>query len=216
MRLAALLGVLVLTFVVLHGCARTPSGTVTTPKREITFNIVFNAPINEAYYYFVAIDTTGGGPYPTPVFPDINTGDRWLTGSATHFVRYHQGQYTVFKINNLDSFDITPIGAPLRYDRLNPSALSFTLDLNVIEASNESLDVNIITCDQLSAPSRLLDAIGQSGTQYLEIGITSDHEVINQGIEPTDDVLDQNGVHQRSSDLTRPLDIKDFTINVDV
>jgi len=200
----------------LQGCARTPVGTPSTSKREMTFQIEFNAPINEAYYYFVAIDTTGGEPHPTPVFPTINTGDRWLTGSATYFVQYHQGQYMVFRINNLDTFDITQIGTPLRFDRRDPSRLNFTLDLNAINASGESVDINIITCDQVSAPNRFIDAIGPLGTQYLEIGITSDHDVTNTGIEPTDDVLDQDGKPVSPGELTRPLDIKSFFINVDV
>lgn len=199
------------------GCARTPSGISTPQRREATFQIQFDAPINEAFYYFVAIDTnTADGKYPTPVFPSPLTGDRWVTGGVTYFVRYHQGQYLVYKVNNIDTFDVTPIGTPVRFDRSDPSILRFTIDLNAIQATGQSIEVNFITANQLGAPNRLLDALGKFGTDFLEIGIAYDQTISNTSIETSGDVLNENREIQPPTDITRALDIKDFRIQVDV
>lgn len=213
--LFAFQAVILILFIV--GCARTPSGILLTQKRELTFQIQFDAPINEAYYYFIAIDTnTDNGKYPTPIFPSLLTGDRWVTGGVTHFIRYYQGKYTLYKVNNLDTFDVEPIGAPIRFDRSDPSSLVFTIDLNDIQATGQSIEVNFITANQLGTPTRFLDALGKSGTEFLEIGITNDQTVINTGVETTGDVLNENREIQPSTDLIKPLDIKDFRIQVDV
>jgi hypothetical protein len=207
----------------LAGCARTPAGTPSLTIREMSFQIVFGGPINDNYYYFVAIDTTGGGDGPTPVFPSFTTGEGWVTGSATHYVEYRQRQYTVYRIVSMDPFRSEPIGAPVRSTPPAPgsSTLAFTIDLNTIGATSDSVDVNIISVDQPFSDIRLLDGLGPTGTQYLgEVDILTDRTISNTSegfpLEEPDDVLDQDRVIQTPSDQTRPLDIIDWSITIDV
>jgi hypothetical protein len=205
----------------LAGCARFPSGTGPITTRELSFRIDFNGPINDNYFYFVPLDTTGGGDGPVPVFPGITTGEGWLTGAATHYVQYHLRQYTVFQIVTLQPFQAQPIGPPLRSTppTAGGSTLSFTLDLNSISATGESVDANIIATDQPFADVRLLDGLGLQGTDFINLDITTDRTITNADlgvIELSGDVLDQNRTPQPVNEQTSPLDIVNFSITVDV
>ena len=206
---------------VLAGCARTPSGVATLVLKEMSFEITFSGPINNDYFYFVPLDTSGGGDGPTPVFPGIMIAEAWVTGSATYFVRYHQRQYTVHRIVSLQPFQSDPIGAPIRstIPDAGSTTLRFTIDLNTIAATGESVDVNIIAVDQPSSDTRLLDGLGPRGTDFLNVDIATDRTITNDDVispELPGDVLDQNGVTQSPTDQTRPLDITDWSITVDV
>lgn len=212
------------------GCSRFPEGGVIIPPREITFHIEFRGPINDGYYYYVAIDTTGGGDGPLPVFPGASPGgvtaDAWVTGSATHFVEYNGGQYTVYRITNLQPFAAQRIGSPLRSVRPEPGgkSLYFTLDLNLIEATGESIDINIVAVDYPRNQVRMLDALGPQGTQFLrEFDITVDRPPVTNTefgirLEPELDVLDQNWniAYPQPTAQTDALDIVDWSISVDV
>ena len=192
--------------------------------REVSFRIDFDGAVNDNYYYFVPIDTAGGGDGPTPVFPGIVTGEGWVTGSATHFVQYHLRQYTVYRITSLQPLRAEPIGSPLRSTppEAGGATLRFTLDLNTIGAAGESIDVNVIAVDQPLADVRMLDGLGQLGTQFLNLDIITDRTFTNTedtiSLEPKLDVLDQNQdtVPQQPTEQTKPLDIVDWTITVDV
>ena len=217
LRFLILLPVLIL----IAGCARFPDGTSTTTVREISFQIEFNGPINDNNFYFVPIDTAGGALGPTPVFPGFTTGEGWVTGSATHYVQYHQRQYTLFKITSLQPFIAEPAGVPVRstLPEFGGRVLNFTLDLNTIAAAGQSIDANIITTDQPFDNVRFLDGLGPGGTDFLTIDITNDRTVTNTDfgtLETAADVLDQNRQRQAPSPLINPLDIVDWRITVDI
>lgn len=215
---------------VIGGCARFPEGGVIVPPREMTFHIEFRGPVNDSYYYFVAFDTDGGGDGPLPVFPGASPGgvtaDAWVTGSATHFVQYSGGQYTVYRITSLQPYAAERIGAPLRSSRPIPGGkvLDFTLDLNLIEATGDSIDINIIAVDYPRDQMRMLDALGEQGTQFLrEFDIMTDRPAVTNTefgirLEPELDVLDQNWVpaYPQPTAQTDALDIADWSIAVDI
>jgi len=221
--LARLAAIFILT-AILSGCARSPEGVGPLTPREVSFRIDFDGPINDNCYYFVAIDTTGGGDGPKPVFPGFVTGQGWVTGSATHFVQYHLRQYTLYRITSLQPLEAKPIGSPLRPTppEVGGKTLRFTLDLNAIGATGESIDANIIAVDQPLADVRMLDGLGQLGTQFLVLDIFTDRTYTNTedtiSLESVYDVLDQNQdpVPGQPTEQTRPLDIADWTITVDV
>jgi hypothetical protein len=58
-------------------------------------------PVNDAFYYFIPLDTDGDfgrdGPVPVAAGPFWQNG--WGTGSFSHYVEYHLGQYNVFRVN---------------------------------------------------------------------------------------------------------------------
>ena len=220
----ARLAVILFLTAILSGCARSPEGAGPLTPREVSFRIDFDGPIKDNYYYFVAIDITGGGDGPTPVFPGIVTGEGWVTGSATHFVQYNLRQYTVFRITSLQPLEAEPVGSPLRSipPEVGGKTLRFTLDLNTIGATGESIDANIIAVDQPLADIRMLDGLGQLGTQFLNLDIITDRTFTNTedtiSLESVHDVLDQNQdpVPGQPTEQTQPLDIADWTITVDV
>jgi hypothetical protein len=203
------------------GCARTPEGSSVTARRELSFRITFAAPINDSYFYFVPIDTSGGGLGPTPVFPGVAIGEGWVTGSADYYVEYHQRKYTVYKITNLQPLQSESKGSPVRgtLPEIGGSTLAFTIDLDSIQATGQSLDVNFIAIDQPFDSNRLLDALGIGGTDLINLDITIDRTITNTDLgplEPRNDVLDQDRTMQPENDFTKPLDIVDFSITTDV
>jgi len=191
----------------------------------MSFQITFNGPVNDNDYYFVPIDVVGGGPGPVPLFPSL-PGQGWLTSSdgstqgATHFVEYHQRQYLVYQIISIAPFQTQLIGAPVRYTLPNPgdATLGFTIDLNQIGAVNTSVDVNIITTDHPFDVVRLIDALGPTGHNFINVDITTSRTVSNAdtAIEQAGDVMDQNRNVQPVNDQTRPLDIIDWTITTNI
>lgn len=208
------------------GCAKFPSGIGTVTLREMSFTIDFDRPINDDYFYFVAIDTSGGANGPVPVFPGLGVpGEGWVTGSVTHFVQYHARQYTLNRITSLAPFRSEPIGSPIRstIPDVGSKILRFTIDLNSIGATGSSVDVNIISVDNPLSDVRLLDGLGQGGTDFLgEVSIQTDRTITNSvdSITPetNNDVLDQNQtiVPGQPNPQTSPLDIVDWTITTDV
>ena len=148
-----------------------------------------------------------------------------MTGSATHFVQYHAGQYTINRITSLNPFSSEPIGSPTRFTlpEAGSKTLRFTIDLNAIDATGPSVDINIISVDQPLADIRLLDGLGLGGTQFLgEVNIQSDRTITNQedSIQPetSGDVLNQNQqiVPGQPTPETSPLDIVNWSITTDV
>jgi hypothetical protein len=84
----------------LCGCARGgPTGPV-TPQVVMDFTATMAGPINDAFYYFIPLDADGDfgvdGPIPVAAGPFWQNG--WGTGSFTHYVEYHLGQYNVYQV----------------------------------------------------------------------------------------------------------------------
>ncbi len=211
--------VLAVLLPVIAGCARFPEGQTVTPVKELSVAVIFNGSINDNFFYFVVIDTDGGGTGPAPLFPGITPGQAWVTGTATHYIQYHQGQYTLHRILSLDPFQSQPIGAPIRYIPPQDGTLSFAIDLNDVDVTADSIDVNFIAVDFPFEQIRTLDALGPSGTEVLNLDTTTDRTITNADLgdlETTNDLLDENGDHQPVTDATRALDIADWSITVDI
>lgn len=96
----ALVAVAIMAIAVLGGCARGGTNAAVGPSVVVDFYARYAGPINDAFYYFIPIDTDGDfgqdGPLPVAAGPYWENG--WGTGSFTHYVQYHQGQYNVYKV----------------------------------------------------------------------------------------------------------------------
>ena len=190
-----------------------------------SFEITFAGPINDAYHYFIVLDTAGGITGPTPLFPGVLPGtEGWVIAPATHYIEYTGGPYIAYRITSLDP-PLPPafVGALLGYIRPEPgsASLSFTISLDEIGATGDSINVNVIAIDDPSAPIRLIDGLGLRGMDFVNVDITTDDVVRDADlgdIEGTNDVLDQNQqqVPGQPTEQTRPLDIVDWTITIDV
>lgn len=90
-----------LALALVGGCARGGETTPTGPSVVVDFLVQMKAAVNEAYYYFIPIDTDGdlGVDGPIPVAAGPYWGNGWGTGSFTHFVMYHLGQYELYRVN---------------------------------------------------------------------------------------------------------------------
>lgn len=81
------------------GCARYPgSGGNVFPDRVVKLRVEMADAINPQYYYYLAISTKGDttiGPLPIDQGPFWGNG--WGTGLINFYVRYHAGQYQVFR-----------------------------------------------------------------------------------------------------------------------
>jgi len=208
---------------ILAGCARFPADTHASVVRSMSFQITYDGPVDENAYYFTVIDIHGAGTGPLPVFPnpEVPAGNDWVTGSATHFVMYHQRQYTLYRIDHLNPLQYAPIGVPIRSSLPDPgsSTLNFTIDLDAIGATDPTVDINIISLNQLSPDGRLLDALGPLGGDFLNLDIRSNRTFRNSELsrpEGPDDVLNQNGISQLSTGPTKSIDILDWTITTSV
>ncbi len=86
--------------VVLAGCARGGEGQEpVVPHQVIDIVVRYARPINDAFYYFIAIDGDNDpNDGPVPVASGPYWGNGWGTGSMTHYVEYHQGQYQLFRV----------------------------------------------------------------------------------------------------------------------
>ncbi|MCX7597566.1 MAG: hypothetical protein N2512_01670 [Armatimonadetes bacterium] len=86
--------------VLVGGCARGgPSGGPSpVPEVVVDVDLTFAGPVNDSYYYFIAIDADddiNDGPVPVAAGPYWGNG--WGAGSYTHYVQYNQGVYQVFR-----------------------------------------------------------------------------------------------------------------------
>lgn len=98
LRSQALL-LLAIAAVLLGGCARGGETGSAGPEVVVDLYARYAGPINDAFYYFMPIDTDGDfgqdGPVPVAAGPFWENG--WGTGSFSHYVEYHQGQYNVYR-----------------------------------------------------------------------------------------------------------------------
>ena len=84
----------------LGGCARGGEGQgAVVPSQVLDVVLRYARPINDAFYYFIAIDADNDpDDGPVPVASGPYWGNGWGTGSMTHYVEYHQGQYQLFRV----------------------------------------------------------------------------------------------------------------------
>src|SRR5688572_2526371 len=74
------------------GCARTPSGAVQTPTRQLILDLTVAGRIQPNLQYYLALDLDADqntGPLPVVGPP---WGNGWGTGSITHYVVIRGGQ----------------------------------------------------------------------------------------------------------------------------
>lgn len=101
-RLLALQAALLLSgaIVALGGCAWGGEDLEpVVPAVVIDFIATYQAPIEDRFYYYIAIDAGGdfGASGPVPVAAGPNWGNGWGTGSMTHYIEYHGGRYELFR-----------------------------------------------------------------------------------------------------------------------
>ncbi len=98
----------------ISGCARGGEGQQVVPEVVLEITVTFAGPIEDAFYYFFALDIDGdfGADGPVPVVAGPDWGNGWGTGSITHYVEYHQGRYELFAVT-LSPDLVTPGGGIL-------------------------------------------------------------------------------------------------------
>ncbi len=84
----------------LGGCAN--QGSLigpTTPATVVDFSFTMAGPVDPNAYYFLALDTLddNGATFPIPVAGGPYWGNGWGTGTITHFLEYHMGQYDLYR-----------------------------------------------------------------------------------------------------------------------
>ena len=85
---------------VLAGCANVGSLIgPTTPNAVVDFSFTMAGPVDPNSYYFLALDTIddNGATFPIPVAAGPYWGNGWGTGTITHFLEYHMGQYDLYR-----------------------------------------------------------------------------------------------------------------------
>jgi hypothetical protein len=203
----------------LAGCAKFPSQSVQPSGKQLVIRMSVAGRINPSYFYYVAFNTgsqTSLGPLPVIAPP---WGNGWGTGTITHFVRYAQGGYRIFRIlPNTNNLGIVDTGSP-PISSEQPSGggtLRFTVDLSQIASEIpadqiQTLTVNFIATDIVPTDPyfpgpKYYDALGETGSDFLTISTEQSRVYSNSDfqIEPAGDVL--NG----DSDL----DIVDWSVEV--
>ena len=96
---AALMACAVASALLLPGCARGGEEEPIVPEWVLEFVVTFAGPVQDAFYYYIAIDTDSdfGVDGPLPVAAGPNWGNGWGTGALSHYVEYNQGRYELFK-----------------------------------------------------------------------------------------------------------------------
>lgn len=171
-----------LSCLLIAGCARMPSAVTppTAPTRQLMVQFTLAAPVDPAYYYFIAIDTDGDpndGPVPivaNPSAPIPATGVPLLISDSTlpppFYLQQHQGAFFQYR-------DLQYIGPPyqggLSQDGRTIAAI---MDLDQISTSAEHIEVNIISADRLLPPESQFielnyDGLGPSGNSYVIIPV---------------------------------------------
>ncbi len=125
----------------------------------------FAAPVNDAFYYFIALDADGdfGADGPLPVAAGPRWGNGWGTGSMTHFVEYHQGRYELFRA------DLTPVLLEAGGGVVAARGLPQTTDAGIHEITIDSLDFGEATLTGAGAvASAANNSFQAAGTIQLE------------------------------------------------
>lgn len=157
-----------------------PGGVLpSTAVNRLILSMVLDAPVNDSFYYFMALDDNGNsadGPLPLRR-PGANG---WGTGSFSTFVQYHFRQYQVFShvVNPDNSITETPVDQPFGFTLPSgTNQLSVTLNLdNYFASSVERLDINFITTNEIIRDpninvDKIFDGLGPTGNTYLTVPI---------------------------------------------
>jgi hypothetical protein len=162
------------------------------------------------------------GPVPVVAYP---WGNGWGTGSITHFVLYHLGNFTVYRfVPGTDLLRADPLGAPFDFNRPEDSPgnrIRVSLDVDATLGQDVNLiNLNIITTDRInieptSLETKVVDALGFTGNQFLTLPLDIAQTFNNQqGTDPEQagDVPPalQPGVEQAD------LDIVDWRVEVQI
>jgi hypothetical protein len=177
---------------ILAGCARMPStpGNPGAPTQQLIVHFTLAAPVDPAFYYFIAIDTNGNpndGPVPivaNPSAPIPATGVPLIISNSTlpppFYLQYHQGAF--FEYKNLQF-----IGPPY-YGALSQDGrtIGVIMDLTQITTTVTEIELNIITADRLLPPESQFielnyDGLGRNGNAYVIIPINVNGMYDNAG-----------------------------------
>ncbi len=137
----------------LPGCARGGEEQPIVPEWVLEFVVTFAGPIQDAFYYYIALDADNdfGADGPLPVAAGPNWGNGWGTGSLTHYIEYHQGRYELFRATLQPSLEqasggVTGVaGTPestdagahsITIDALSPGATTLTGDGAIATVTN--------------------------------------------------------------------------------
>lgn len=137
------------------GCARFPAEPVSNPApRQLIVTLRFAAPVDDRYYYLVALDTNQDpSDGPVPVIQGPYWGNGWGTGPITRFVEYYSGQFGVYQpfvLLTLTSTQGSITG--LQGSPTQPVAGTHTLTVEgvILGTAPISGDGNILTVTNLS------------------------------------------------------------------
>lgn len=209
------------------GCARTPTGAVRAPARQIVLEVTVAGRIQPNLQYYLALDLDADpntGPLPVIGPP---WGNGWGTGSITHYVVIRGGQALVFRVRpNTNLLETEPLGRPFDFRPPTPAApgrIVVTLDLDTLVTPATELPTftyNVIATDltpldpQFPGP-KLVDGFGRSGNQFVTLSALQNRTFANGDLSPPletpDDAI-------RAPDLTPAnapdLDIADWRVEI--
>ena len=188
----------------LSGCARGgEQQPPIVPEVVLEIMVRFAGPVNDLFYYFIALDADGdfGADGPLPVAAGPRWGNGWGTGSMTHFVEYHQGRYELFRA------DLTPVlveqgggiraveGIPdttdagehaITVDSLDLGAATVTADGAIATVTNDSFQAaGTIALETNSAGETVAGSVGWTPAAQGGRDLTADEQaaldVLNAG-----------------------------------
>lgn len=175
-----LIPLLLLSPLVLAGCAKFPAVTVPDATR-VVFRMTVRGEIRPDYVYIVAIrpsldlNPTGDGPIPVVSFPNPNG---FVAGNVGYFVRWSPDvqQYTLYRFDDASLTLFTPIGVPINTLDVTTGSRTIGFELSLEQlvttpgTSNtlQSLQVNFLTMNRLldasAGSSRIMDCLGNTNT----------------------------------------------------
>lgn len=188
----------------LTGCAKFPTGAVTTGKQLVltlkvrgTINPIDATDPSIRRHYFIAIDNDNNpntGPW-AAVFPPYG-GNGWVTSQdannsigLTSYVQYDASNTAGYIYGVLPGsffLNVTPPQTPIRAELLEGgSTLRVVVDFSQIATAAipvdqiRQLDINFITTNAMPltgefVPGRIWDGLGPSGKNYVTVDTTND------------------------------------------
>ncbi len=204
------------------GCAKFPEQPPAPVSRDrLVITLTYAAPINPAFFYYIAIDDDGDpltGPLPALTRP---WGNGWgvpldeRLGSRIHFfVEIFRQSAQVFRIDAFEPpFTVQLLGPPLDFASPQPTQIRVTLDLRQLfpDQLPERLELNFISVDELktnpydNTPRTGFDALGLTGNEFISIPIQSTQTFRNG----------QGAVSEGSGDAREDgLDLVDWEVRV--
>ncbi|MGQ9462983.1 MAG: hypothetical protein ACUVTP_08235 [Candidatus Fervidibacter sp.] len=175
----------------LVGCAKFPEQPVTpVSKDRLIITLVYAAPIDPNYFYYVAIDSDGDprtGPLPALTRPWGNGWgvplDETLGSRIDFFVEIFRQSAQVFRIQVFQPPFITQLlGPPIDFSFPQPNQIRIVLDLRQLFPQGqipERVELNFISVSELktnpydNTPRTGFDALGPTGNDFISIPLTS-------------------------------------------